>query len=254
MNHKYDIIHLLAIAFVAVGFMLTNSTVATAQEKNIDHETFYWLRYSPSFGLGDNWSLKGEIELRRWAFPDRQHQLLVPRVTFLKKLSNGWDVGVGGVYFLQSLPQDGEVDIDLTRPEIRPHQELTMRDKVGNVGITHRYRLEQRFRRKTEGTELADGYDFNLRFRYRLQFRIPLNEKNGAGALDFKVGDEVMLNAGKNIVRNTFDQNRLYVGIRNKFSSKTNLEVDLINWFQQRSNGDDFRSRYILRVTFNQSF
>jgi hypothetical protein len=253
MKNEYRVLQLFSISLLVVVMTFT-STKAVAQEKNIDHETFYWLRYSPTFDFGNSWSLKGEFEIRRWAFPDLQHQLLVPRVTFIKSLSNGWDVGIGGVNFLQSLPQDGEVDIDLTRPEIRPHQDLTMRDKVGIVGITHRYRLEQRFIRKTEGTELADGYDFNLRFRYRLQFRIPLNDKSGAGALDFKVGDEIMLNAGKNIVRNTFDQNRFYVGFRNKFSSKTNLEVDLINWFQQRSNGDDFRSRYILRVTFNESF
>ncbi|WP_234572441.1 DUF2490 domain-containing protein [Rhodohalobacter sp. 614A] len=254
MKYKYDTKAILTLTLFSVFLTLFTSTRLAAQSKNIDHETFYWLRYSPSFDLGSSWSLKGELEIRRWAFPDRQHQLLVPRVTFVKSLSNGWEIGAGGVYFFQSLPQDGEADIDLTRPEIRPHQDLTMRDKVGNVGITHRYRLEERFIRKTEGTELADGYDFNLRFRYRVQFRIPLNDKSGAGALDFKIGDEIMINAGKDIVRNTFDQNRLYVGIRSKFSSKSNLEADLINWFQQRSNGDDFRSRYILRVTFNQSF
>lgn len=246
--------HFLALITITLWVVVLLPLTTKSQSKNVSRETFYWLRYSPSFGLGNDWTLKGEIEIRRFVFPDRQHQLLIPRMTFVKRLPNGWDAGAGALYLLQALPQDAESDIALTRPEIRPHQELIMKDSWGAVGVSHRYRLEERFRRKTEGDELVSGYDFNFRFRYRLQFAYPLNKKEGAGELALKLYDEVMVNFGEQVVRNTFDQNRIYLGLDTQLSKQSSLEAGLMNWFQQQSSGDDFRSRYILRITFSQSF
>ena len=220
------------------------------QHKHINQETLYWTRFDLRMNFSKGWGLRTEAEIRRYAFPDRSHQLLIPRMTLLRNLPYGLQVGLGFTYFIQSLPQNAD-DVELNRPELRPHQELTMKQKWGNtVAVSHRYRLEERFKHKSIGYDLADGYDFNFRMRYRLQFGVALNNKKGAGKSTLKLSDELMVNFGENIVRNTFDQNRIYVGLSTKLGARSDMETGVLNWFQQKTNGDDFVSRYILRITY----
>lgn len=49
-----------------------------------------------------------------------------------------------------------------------------------------------------------------------------------------------MLNAGKSIVRNIFDQNRIGFSARYNFNKRVGIEIGYINWFQQRPSGIDF--------------
>lgn len=120
---------LFSVCAISILLLTLPAVVAFGQSKNGNRETFYCLQYNPNFKLSNNWRLKGEIEIRRFAFPDRQHQLFVPRVTLIKRFPNAWDVGAGILYLWQSLPQDSDMDTQLTRPEIRTHQNLVMREK-----------------------------------------------------------------------------------------------------------------------------
>jgi hypothetical protein len=71
-------------------------------------------------------------------------------------------------------------------------------------------RLEERWARKIENAdEMAEGYNFNFRIRYNFFFQVPITKKAyEKGSLCFVVNDELMVNFGKQIVYNYFDQNR----------------------------------------------
>lgn len=245
-RHKFIIILLLFLGFLP--------SLLQAQGKNVTTQTLYWLKYNPVIDFGNNWSLGGEFELRRYAFPHRHHQLLIPGITVLKKVSNRFTVGAGISYIRKALPQIPEEEIELIRSEIRLSQQATLKNKWGSTVISHRYILEERFKQKTAKNEIVDGYDFNFRFRYRLQFTIPLIQREKATTFALKVYDEIMINVGKEIVQNTFDQNRIYFGVDLMVSPRSSLDVGLMHLFQQRSSGVDFRSRYILRASFSQNF
>ena len=136
----------------------------------------------------------------------------------------------------------------ITVPELRPHIEFNQRQKLRRVSIEHRYKMEARFFHQTDlaKTTLEDGFYFgNFRFRYRLQVVIPLIKYKNEGALKLKISDEILLNAGHNIVLNTFDQNRIYVGINTDVTKNISFEVGYLNWFQQRPTGN-FYHRHIL--------
>ena len=49
-----------------------------------------------------------------------------------------------------------------------------------------------------------------------------------------------MFNFGKNIVKNVFDQNRIYIGLNYPMNKNLAFEAGYLNWFQQRPLGTDF--------------
>jgi hypothetical protein len=64
------------------------------------------------------------------------------------------------------------------------------------------------------------------------------------------VYDELMINGGKNVLKNTFDQNRIYAALHYGINKNIALELGYLNSFQQRSSGIDYFNRDIIRFTF----
>ena len=63
------------------------------------------------------------------------------------------------------------------------------------------------------------------------------------------MSDELMINVGNNIIYNLFDQNRIYLGMEQSFSKTISAELGYLYWFQQRSSGNQFFDRDIIRFT-----
>ncbi|GAB2980449.1 DUF2490 domain-containing protein [Mucilaginibacter puniceus] len=121
--------------------------------------------------------------------------------------------------------------------EHRINEQYVHNEAIKAIAITNRFRLEQRFIEKTPTTSV-----FSQRFRYFLKFVIPLAKQEST----FKKGpfvsvqDEIFLNVqNKGLInRSLFDQNRLYGGIGQRFSSKLDIEVGYMNLFQKRTSVD----------------
>lgn len=235
-------------------FLLVVFSQATAQpvSKKIKLQHLIWLRYAQRFILNEQWSVYGEMENRRYIFPGRQHQWLIPRLVLFYKTKNNVDLGLGGALFLHALPQN-DYPVELIRPEIRPHQEISLHQNLGKSKITHRYIVEERFFHKINQDELAPGWDFILRFRYRVQVQISVVNEEKKIPVHFRVYNEIFINTSKKVVYNVFDHNRLYSGFSFKFSEQWSSEVGYINWFQQLPSGQDFFDRHILRITLSHS-
>lgn len=216
---------------------------AQTSSKDVLTQYLTWYRYYNKLTVSPIWQVHTELELRWFMFPGRPHQGLV-RVNALRQRPGKPSLGLGGTYFLQTLPQLADQAVDRIRPEVRPHQELTLRQSVGSLQLSHRYKLEERFFQKTS----VEPSDFNLRFRYKFEVQIPLTRAEER-AVSLRLYDEVMVNAGKNIVNNVFDQNRIYVGLQRSWSDHWAAEIAYLNWFQQRSSGTEFYNRHIARLT-----
>jgi hypothetical protein len=190
------------------------------------------------------------VQERRFINPDAQHQILA-RTHLHYKLGNGWDASAGFTYFLQS-PHDPHSTSSLVIPELRPHIEFNYKQGGNYFQIHHRYRAEWRFFHNVVDDELTEGYWDYFRFRYRLGMDIVL-KKNTAGndIWKLKVSDEIMFNAGSAIVKNTFDQNRIYAGIYFQAAPSLGLELGYMNWFQQRSSGNQYYQRDIIRFAIH---
>lgn len=186
--------------------------------------------------------------MRRFIDNNNLHQVIFHSHLHYKVLPS-IDVALGLTYSRQS-PQFSDATTDLVIPEIRPFQEITHSQALSKrFTLSHRFRLDERFISKNDGKVLLDGYDFTLRYRYRIQGTILLSKKEDKTPTTAKISDELMLNSGGNIIYNHFDQNRIYVAIEQRISPTLALELGYLHWFQQRSSGKDFFDRNIYRLT-----
>ena len=232
-----------------LGLMLFVNTAVWAQ-KQITYQKLVWLRYNQNLSLSEKWEMVNEVEDRRFVFPGKQHQLVF-RSTLLHNAPHNLQPGIGFTYFRQS-PQDPRSTSNLVVPELRPHQEINFRNKFGDRwSLRQRFKLEERFFRKVSEGELAKGYNFAFRFRLKIDLYYALiKDKEEKDRVLLTVSDEVMVNAGKQILYNVFDQNRVYGGIRWNTGDKTAIEGGYLWWYQQRLDGKSFYHRDILRFTF----
>jgi len=229
-----------------IGILLISCCGVILAQKQVEHQQQIWFAYTNTIKFNTTWFLVSEIQDRRFINPSAQYQFLL-RSHLHRDLGSGWDVGAGFALFLQR-PNDPESTIDLTVPELRPHLEFNLRQKLNAVNIEHRYRAEARVFHNVNSTltDLDDGYTYGtLRLRYRLQFVFPLIKSNEVVVVKFKVGDELLVNVGENIVNNFFDHNRFFTGLVFALGPAFNLEAGYINWFQQQKSGVDYYNRDI---------
>jgi hypothetical protein len=229
---------------------LPNLTMA---QKIVIPQELIWLSYFNTLKIKEVWVVQTDIQQRFFTDPVQQHQLVF-RSQVGRKVGENRTAFVGLCYFLQS-PNDPKASSKLMVPEWRPHIEWAHQQKLKRFRLDHRYRAEARFFRNTDinRTALEEGFHFgNFRFRYRAAATIQLWEWKPNCHLNLRVSDEIQLNAGRNIDRNVFDQNRLYGGVQWELSPQLALEAGYLNWFQQRTNGE-FYQRHILRFSVFQT-
>jgi hypothetical protein len=102
----------------------------------------------------------------------------------------------------------------------------------GRIMHTWRYRYELRWQ-EISGT---DDYRFftRFRFRYRIRFNINSNDFYKNNTVYLAVSNEIGLNLGKNVVLNTFNQNRLYVGVGYRMFNVMRVELRYVNRYRTR--------------------
>jgi hypothetical protein len=217
-------------------------------QKNVTHQSLYWIRYYNQLSLNQKWTWHNEIDDRRFFENNTQHHLIVhSRLHY--KISQNLEVAPGLTYSLQS-PQDPNSTSGLIVPELRPVQEIMFSNLISKrFTLQQRLRIDERFIHKNDGKELLDGFDFNFRFRYRLQASYKINKNAAKNTTLLKVADELMINAGSNIIYNQFDQNRVYVGVEQGISKSMSIDFGYLYWFQQRATGNQFIDRDIIRLT-----
>lgn len=220
--------------------------MAGQTKKNIDQQTLTWIRYYNILPLSQKWSIHSEIDNRSFTNPIHEN-LWVLRIQARYRATKLIDLGGGFAYFNVNT-QNPEIDPDFSVPEYRTQQDITLINDIAKITFHNRFQLEERFIHKANQEELLDGYTFSFRFRYRLQSTFTLWEKEKR-SLKGTISDEVLFNFGKEIKKNTFDQNRIYLALRYHFNPNVGLELGYLKNFQRRASGVDFYDRDIIRLT-----
>lgn len=188
------------LLLLAVQFVLTNYLFA---QKTVSHENQQWLQYYNETKFNKHWSLLADGGFRWKDGFDESFQFLV-RAGVGYTVNNSVKISSGLAYF-------GHYnDNTLYRVEFRPHQDITLKTNFNNIKLSQRLRIEERF------FTLLDDHtnSFNVRFRYSISVNLPLfqlSKNNPDTMFLLVVGDEIFINAGKDIVYNVFDRNRLII-------------------------------------------
>ena len=230
----------LFFLFLAGGF----SNAQT--EKDIDHQSLLWTRYYNQLTLDNKWSIHTEIDNRIFFKPSKQN-LYVLRINGRYKINSQIEIGLGFAYFSVAT-QDPKNNSNFAIPEYRGLQDISWKQEYNKFILLQRFQVEERFFHNADKLNLLSGTTFNWRFRYRIQgeFNFFKKENQFLKAIAY---DELMINTGKNIIKNTFDQNRIYGALQLGVNKNIALELGYLNSFQQRSSGKDYFNRDIIRFT-----
>jgi hypothetical protein len=218
-------------------------------EKNINHQSLLWTRYYNQLTINNKWSIHTEFDNRIFINTNSiKENLYVLRLQGRYKINSNIEIGGGFVYFSVTT-QDPDVAFDFKLPEYRSQQDIVYKQDFGNFALNQRFQVEERFVQNANKEELLSGTTFFWRFRYRLQGEYSCWKKESQ-YLKAIVYDELMINGGKNVAKNTFDQNRIYTALQYGVNKNIALELGYLNSFQQRASGVDYFDRDIIRFSF----
>jgi hypothetical protein len=183
-----------------------------------------WLIYIGSKKLEKGFDIHNEVQYRNYNAIGDLEQLLLRTGIGYNLTENNNNVLLGYGYIL-SKNYIIDTDEKSTVEEHRIFQQFTTKQNIGKVGISHRYRLEERF--------VED--DFKMRFRYFLGIKIPLqNKENGINSFYLSAYNEIFLNTKATV----FDRNRVYGGLGYQFSKDLRFELGYMNQIFNTSSRD----------------
>lgn len=193
------------------------------------YDEMIWLGYYNTINVNDKWNIVTDAQIRTKDWIKHWSQGLL-RTGLSRNLNEKFTLTAGIAHFRYF------INDQTTRGEWRPWEELAIHDNWKKWKITHRIRAEQRFNENVVNDEPNDKYVFNHRFRYRLDFQRSIWQKNQK-QLWLSFGNELMVNAGKNIKINYFDQNRSYGGLIYDLTKSFSVQAQFMYIWQQLSNG-----------------
>ena len=206
--------------FVTLALLLVFPFYALSQDSNLGN----WLIYIGNKKLNSKWNIHNEIQYRNYNAVGDLEQLLL-RTGLGYNLNENNDNILLGYGYILSENYVGETDEKVTVNEHRIFQQFTTKQSIGRIGLSHRYRFEQRF---VEA-------DFKMRFRYFLGFNLPLqNKEDGDNPLYLSLYNEIFLNTESAV----FDRNRVYAGLGYRFSNNLRMELGYMNQFFETSGRD----------------
>lgn len=231
---------------LALFLILASQIILAQTEKNVDHQSLLWTRYYNLLTINNKWSFHTEFDNRIFINPVEENSYAI-RLQGRYKINPEIEIGAGFAYFSVTT-QDPEIKYDFNVPEYRGQQDILWKKDFNKFTLLQRFQVEERFFHNSNKDGLLPGTTFYWRFRFRIQGEYPFWKK-GSQYLKAIVYDELMFNGGENVVKNTFDQNRIYAALHYSINKNIALELGYLNSFQQRASGVDYFNRDIIRFT-----
>ncbi|WP_299755423.1 DUF2490 domain-containing protein [uncultured Pontibacter sp.] len=239
--------HVILLWLALATASLLNTAHGQSSERIKDNNTNAWLMYFGDHKFADKWGIHAELQLRRHnTFQDPQQLLIRTGINYDLAPNAMLTLGYG---YIETHPY-GDYPAADKFPEQRIYQQLQLKGSLARLGLTHRYRLEQRWVKQPN----TDDYTYLNRARYMLKAILPLAGPTlEPKELFLAAYDEVFVGFGKNVKQNIFDQNRAYIALGYKISDAASLEVGYLNQIVQKSNGVVFEHNHTLQFGFSHT-
>lgn len=217
---------------------------AQTKQKEINKQDQSWVSINSTVRLSNKWGFIADLHERRNNFlKDANFHFIRFGVNYWLKDNITLTAGYGHMWVASAAAGHHPF-----ANENRIYQQVQMTSKIGKINFMQRLRNEQRWQEKTLSGNPTGENRFTDRVRYLLSFTIPVfkNEKYPALA----VADELCIQFGKEIVYNTFDQNRLFIGVKQRVTKELSFDLGYMLVKQQKISG----YQYDLNRTFRWFF
>lgn len=234
----------------AGAFFLLITLCANAGDVNreVNYANELWLQYYTRINVSDKTLILADAS-SRWKNNFNNTPVLLLRTGIGYKYSNNisFAAGIATVVLYNSSTQN--------RIEYRGWEEISITNNFLRAAISNRIRIEQRYFSTIQENSLGRTYSYNNRIRYRLMATIPLNKKEiTENSICLNLADESMINAGKEIVYNTFDSNRIIVGLTYYINNNLSVTANYLNQLIKKNVVNSFDQNNILWLSVTQNF
>ena len=240
---------LFLTSLLSFGFCQT--ALSQQQNRILDHNFNGWYMYFGDHPIGQGpWGIHIEGQWRRHNFITDNQQLMVrPGVNYQVNPNLMLTAG----YLFVKTYRYGDFPVAAAFPEHRIFQQAVVKHSIGRVGLSHRYRLEQRFLGEVS---VQGGRDPEVqrwrhenRFRYQFRSTIPFRGSSiDQGSLYAALYNEFFVNFGQNVAANVFDQNRAYAAAGYAVTKDTRVEAGYLNQIIQQRNGRIFEVNHTFQL------
>jgi len=231
--------------------LFVSTKILSAQEA-IDRQTYnnlhFWTSVNSTFRLSQRWGAIADVHVRRENFiHDPNFYFLRLGATFW--INDQFSVVGGGAALWLATETNAGLKYALER---RSYQQALWRATNGRVTFLQRIRIEQRWH---EVLNNSDGSVNRIRFSNRFRFLMSgtIRAFNNLRLPRPVVSNELLFHVGKEIVYNTFDQNRLFLGFNQRISKSWTMDYGYMLVYQQRYSGYEYDVNNTIRLFFYYS-
>lgn len=228
----------LALAVCRPGLAFAQS------EKEVDHHAQVWVSLNTTARFTDRWGAVADLHVRRDDF------LAEPSFYFVRFGAHRWlteklTLTLGYAHMWTAPAEEGG---ETWADENRVYQQMQYASAAGRVGIVQRLRNEQRWKEQVVDDRATGESAFTDRVRYLLSLSLPVAKRPVPLAL--VLSDELLLQFGRSVVYNTFDQNRLFGGVKVALSRDWSFDLGYMQVLQQKASGYEYDLNHTLRWFF----
>ncbi|RPD39765.1 DUF2490 domain-containing protein [Chitinophaga barathri] len=215
-----------------------------AAQKQVNDQQQVWVSVNSTMRLSDRWGSIADVHVRR------NNYLADPSFYFVRGGASYWvtdnlSLVAGYAHMWLAPTREGWSTF---ADENRLYEQVIYSSAIGKVGILNRFRNEHRWREVIENDQSTGKFAFSDRLRYLISIGVPLSSKPRVPQLSF--ANEVLIQFGKSIVYNTFDQVRLFGGIRQNIGKGWSYDCGYMLVFQQNAGGQSYNRNHTIRLFF----
>jgi hypothetical protein len=215
----------------------------TDNQKQISHYSQTWVSVNSTIRFTDHWGLMADFHARNDDFFKEDYFYLL-RLGAATWINGKYPIAYGYAH-LWLAPEAGN---KTWSDENRIYQQWSATHGEGVVAVLHRIRTEQRWKDIIVDDQKTGDKQFSFRLRYLASFDAKIFKNKKLPSL--VLSDEILVQFGKDIVFNTFDQNRLFIGLKFKIKPSLSCDIGYMKVLQQKSTGSKYDSSDIFRWFF----
>ena len=241
-------IHLISVNKVFLGFLIILFMPAPAiSQQGTDSETFeqtqFWTSINSTARISKHWGMIADIHIRRTNF------ISDPNFYFLRLGTAYWlndqiSFAGGAAALWRATETNSGREYALER---RIYQQALWRAVIGKITFLQRVRIEQRWQEVLNTNNGAvDRTRFSTRFRFLISAAVQVFEDSRLPRP--VLSNEILFHAGKEIIYNTFDQNRLFIGFNQRIGKNLMVDYGYMMVYQQRYTGNEYDLNHTFRL------
>jgi len=220
--------------------------VSVPDYKSIRPTTEVWVGAYTKYRIREKLFYYGEYHLRRREGLSEMGQIYLRfGLSYLVSKYFEFTAGVVNPYYWAPNPE--APNVDKVVPQYRGWQQLLFVMPFERVKLYHQIRTEQRFKRDFER-----GSDFKLtyRFRYKITLYYPLTKPHlDPNTLFLSFYEEIFIQAGKPIVYDHLEDNRVFLGLGYIIDENWQLQGGYQWTFRHDNSPFAYQSRNIFRIS-----